>query len=142
MTTLIRFEPRNVFKHWGTDFGHLFNGVENTAMTGDAWAPAVDVEDTGDAYVLRADVPGLEAKDIELELEHDVLTLKGERKIERKTEGERYAWTERNSGSFTRRFRLPETAGGEVSAKLANGVLEIRVPKPAKPKPVRIEVAS
>ena len=141
MNTMIRFSPLHLINRWHGDFDRFFDAVDSEAAT-QSWAPAVDIEDQGDSYLLRADLPGIEAKDIELELLEGVLSLKGTRKFESKTEDGRYAWSERRAGSFERRFKLPEATGGDVSAKLANGVLEVSIPKPAKLQPRRIEVVS
>lgn len=140
MTTMIRFEPMRMFKEF-SDAAGLLGGINGHAQAGH-WYPPVDVEDAADAYVLHLDVPGLTREDIEIELDKGVLTIKGERRLADPSGEKRYALTEREAGRFLRRFRLPETAGAEVSAKLMHGVLEVRVSKPAKPKPVRIEVVS
>lgn len=141
MTTMIRFEPMSMFKEFNSDVASLLGAMNGRAQAGH-WYPPVDVEDAADAYVLHLDVPGLTRDDIELELDKGVLTIKGERKLADRTTEKRYAVSERETGRFVRRFRLPESSGAEVSAKLVHGVLEVRVSKPAKPKPVRIEVAS
>jgi HSP20 family protein len=91
--------------------------------------------------VLHADVPGVDPTDIELQMENGVLTLRGERKSEVKEEKDNYHRVERVTGSFYRRFTLPDTADAEnISAKSVNGVLEVRIPKQARVQPRRIEV--
>ena len=141
MNTLIAFEPASLHNRWSTDFDRWFDGSESPT-TRNAWVPATDIQDLGEAFVLRADLPGVEAKDLELELADGILSIKGKRVLDSNGENKRYSWTERRSGSFLRRFRLPEAAGGEVSAKLTNGVLEVRIPKPDKLQPRRIEVSA
>jgi HSP20 family protein len=138
--TLIGFEPRDLFSRWHTDIDRWFDGRTNGYAGQEQWTPAVDVQDVGEAYLLRADVPGMEAKDIELELNDGILSLKGTRKRTVSEDADRYSRYERASGSFIRRFRLPQAVGGEVTAKLTNGVLEVRISKPDKLQPRRIEV--
>jgi HSP20 family protein len=139
MHTLISFEPRGPFNRWQGDFDRWFDGFEH-AVNQNQWVPAMDIQDMGEAFLMRADLPGVEAKDLELQLADGILSIKGKRLIE--SDNKRYSWTERRSGSFLRRFKLPEAAGGEISAKLVNGVLEVRIPKPDKLQPRRIEVSA
>src|SRR5512144_1894305 len=104
-------------------------------MTSD-WVPAVDIKEEGNVYILQADLPGIDPKDIEITLEKGVLTLKGQRAAETKEETEKYRRVERVRGTFLRRFSLPETVETEkVSAKYPNGVLEVIVPKGAATQP-------
>ncbi len=105
------------------------------------WAPAVDIVERDDAYVIRADIPGVDPKDIEIDMEDGVLTIKGERKFEQEEEKDNYKRVERVYGSFYRRFVLPDSADAEkITAKSRNGVLEVVIPKQEKVKPRRIEV--
>lgn len=102
-----------------------------------AWQPRVDVKEESDRYLVRADVPGVDPKDIEITLDDGVLTLRGERKEEVKDEKEGYRRVERFSGRFFRRFTLPErTDPDKVGARADKGVLEISIPK-AKSDPIR-----
>jgi HSP20 family protein len=106
-----------------------------------AWIPSVDVREEDDRYVVHADLPGVDAKDIEITAEKGVLTLRGERKSETKSEGKGFERVERVAGTFLRRFTLPETANAEgISAKHVNGVLEVTIPKQAQVQPRRISV--
>ena len=90
-----------------------------------------------------ADIPGVDPKDIEITMEDGVLTVKGERYFKTKNDDETYKRLERSSGSFYRRFSLPDTADGEhIEAKGNNGVLEITIPKHEKVQPRKIEVKS
>jgi len=138
-------DPSNLVNQWRRDIERVFNGVEDGATRGEvtaaAWAPAVDVREEDGAYVVHADVPGVDPKDIELDMENGVLTLRGERKSEVKEGKDNYHRIERVSGTFYRRFTLPDTADAEsISAKYTNGVLEVRIPKQEKVLPRRIEV--
>lgn len=109
------------------------------------WAPEVDIHETGDALVLEADLPGMEEKDLDVRVEDNTLTIRGERKFEKKVSEENYLRVERSFGSFSRSFSLPQTFDAEsVKADYRNGVLTIRVPKreEAKPRQVKVNVAA
>lgn len=103
--------------------------------------PAVDIEETKDGYVLTADVPGLSADQLDINVDDGVLTLKGERKTERKDEGEGYRRYERTFGSFRRSFVLPKGVDpAAVEAQVRDGQLTVRVPKPVQAIPRRVAV--
>lgn len=105
-----------------------------------AW-PAVDIEETKEGYLLTADVPGLSADQIEINVEDGVLTFKGERKTERKDEKDGYRRYERTFGSFHRSFVLPKGVDpGAVEALVQHGQLTVRVPRPAEAQPRRVAV--
>ncbi|MFA6162741.1 MAG: Hsp20/alpha crystallin family protein [Methylobacter sp.] len=107
------------------------------------WAPAVDIKEEADKFVIYADIPGVKPENIEVSMEAGVLTVKGEKESEAKTEKEGYKRIERTSGSFYRRFSLPDSANGDaINAKCKYGVLEIIIPKREAIKPKRINVAS
>ena len=107
------------------------------------WAPAVDIKEEVDKFVIHADIPGVKPEDIEVSMEAGVLTVKGEKESEAKTEKEGYKRVERTYGSFYRRFSLPDTADGDaINAKCKHGVLEIIIPKREAVKPKRISVAA
>lgn len=144
--TLVRYEPWNALRRFRNDVDWLFNypslgrqDVERSAR----WVPAVDITEENGQYVLRADVPGVDAKDIDITVENDTLTIKGERANESNDEQDGYKRIERVHGSFYRRFSLPDVADGErISAKSNNGVLEVIIPKQEKVQPRRIKVAA
>ena len=107
------------------------------------WSPAVNVKESATEYTITADLPGVEAKDIKVELEDGVLTLSGERCVEKKEEKEDFRRFERFEGSFMRRFVMPDAADPEkVTAKSANGVLTVKVPKAPAKQPRQIKVES
>ncbi len=110
------------------------------------WSPAVDIYETENELVLKADVPDVDPKNIAIQLENGTLTLKGERQFEQQKNGQRgFHRIERSYGSFVRAFSLPETVDGEkVKADYKNGVLTVTLPKKevAKPKTVNIEVSN
>lgn len=106
-----------------------------------AFAPTFEVKETTDAFVLRADVPGVEEKDLDIAVHNGVLTVSGSRQAEERKDGESYAIYERQYGSFSRSFALPELADGEkIDAKLANGVLTLSIAKKERAKPRKIEI--
>ncbi|MBN1240963.1 MAG: Hsp20/alpha crystallin family protein [Gammaproteobacteria bacterium] len=105
------------------------------------WVPAVDILEEPDKFVIRADVPGVESKDLDITMEKGVLTIRGSREVRAGDAAETYRRSERISGSFVRRFSLPQAADAEaVSADYRNGVLTVTIPKQAAAQPRRIEV--
>src|SRR5690242_18073834 len=112
-----------------------------TARQPAAFAPAFEVKETGDAFVLRADVPGVEEKDLDLAVHNGVLTVSGTRAAEERKEGETYAVYERQFGSFSRSFALPDIADTDrIEAKLVAGVLTLTIAKKAEAKPRKIAI--
>jgi HSP20 family protein len=147
MLARVQNDPLSLMNQWRRDIERAFNSFEDAGSRGEvtaaAWAPAVDIKEEDGAYVVHADIPGVDPKNIELNMENGVLTLRGERKSEVKEEKDNYHRIERITGSFYRRFTLPDTADSDnISAKYTNGVLEVRIPKQEKVLPRRIEVQS
>jgi HSP20 family protein len=106
-----------------------------------AFSPAFEVKETNDAFILRADLPGVVDKDLDISLHNNVLTVSGSRSAEERKEGETYALYERQFGSFSRGFSLPDTADGEkIDAKLDAGVLTLTIGKRVEAKPRKITV--
>lgn len=112
------------------------------------WTPSVDVKEEVERFVIRADLPGIDPQNIEIQMNKNILSIKGERSVENVVEGAavesgRYSRIERRHGSFHRRFALPESADAEgISASGCNGVLEIVIPKRPETAPRRIQVGS
>lgn len=108
------------------------------------WVPAVDVHDEPERFLITADVPGVKPDDIEVSMDNGVLTLNGERKLEKREDlANKGRRIERVHGTFYRRFTLPDSADAEkVEARTENGVLEISIPKKAQVLPKKIKVAS
>jgi len=107
----------------------------------ESWLPAVDVYDTKDAVVLKAELSGMDPDDIQIEVEDNVLTIKGERKFEEKIDEGRYYSVERRFGSFERSLALPQgVRSDDIHADYEDGVLAVRVPKAEEEKPRKIEV--
>ena len=144
---LIRWEPAAELGTIQNEMNRLFNSLFDNpvrAQAGDArqWIPAMDLVETGDHYVLRADLPGLSEQDVSIELESNVLTISGERKLEHKLEKGGYRRVERAYGSFSRALTLPEGINPEaVSAHFDRGVLEVSIPKPEQIKPRKVTIS-
>ena len=106
------------------------------------WIPAMDVVETDEHFVLRADLPGLSESDVKIEVEDNVLTVSGERKSEHEDKGEGYYRVERASGSFSRSLTLPEGVDADaIQADFTNGVLEVQIPKPEQHKPRKVQIS-
>jgi len=104
-----------------------------------AFSPAFEVKETNDAFVLKADLPGVAEADLDIAVHNNVLSVSGSRSAEERQEGETYALYERQFGSFTRSFSLPDMADGErIDANLTNGVLTLTIAKKAEAKPRKI----
>ena len=125
--------------------GSLFLGPNNdeSSVVTSQWMPLVDIREEPDRFVLHADIPGVDPADIEVQMDKGLLTIKGERRVERTEQRERYSRLERLHGSFHRRFALPDSADPEgITASGSNGVLEILIPKRPESTPRRIQVGS
>jgi HSP20 family protein len=144
---LMRYEPLNLLNQLQREVNRLFEtsrfGDEETGHMLADWMPAVDIKEEPTQFVIHADLPGVDIKDIEVTLENGVLTLKGQRASEKKEETEQYRRVERVRGTFLRRFSLPEAVDAEkVAAKCKDGVLEVIVPKREAAQPRRIAIES
>jgi HSP20 family protein len=109
------------------------------------WAPSVDIFETDNELVLKADTPGIDLKDIDIRIENGTLTLKGERKFEKEEKNKGFHRMERSYGTFVRYFTMPETVDTEnVKADYQNGVLTVTLPKKeiAKPKAIKVQVSN
>jgi HSP20 family protein len=106
------------------------------------WIPAMDLVETDEHFVLRADLPGVTEDAVNIEVERDVLTISGERKTEHEAKKDGYYRIERSTGGFSRSLTLPEGVEAEgVTASFTNGVLEVRIPKPVQAQPRRVQIA-
>ena len=152
MAGMIRLEnmhPYRELEEIGERFNRLFGGVParrdagREALTVADWVPRVDIHEEKDRFVVLADVPGVEPKDIDITAENGVLTVRGERRAEKRETENGYERVERVSGAFLRRFTLPEGANTEsIKAKQTNGVLEVTIPKTPAVQPRRISIDS
>ena len=113
---------------------------QEDTLTG-AWAPQVDIYEDADGIKVHADLPGVEQKDLDIQVDNGMLTVKGERKLAHEEKKENYHRIERSYGSFARSFSLPDYADTEhVEASFKNGVLQVSIPKRAEKKPKQIKV--
>lgn len=143
--TLTTYEPWNLVNRLHSQLGPLFDRplqYDSETSAGHAgWAPAVDIREEDDSFVLSADLPGVDPKDIDVTMEDNELTIQGKRESHSHDEADGYHRVERASGQFYRRFTLPETANAEeITARGDHGVLEITIPKQARTQPRKIDV--
>ena len=134
--------PASLFEQLHKEMGNLFDNPPATANFGtEEWAPAVDIKETDTSFVIHADLPGVKPEEIEVTLENGELTIRGSRESSKEDALDNYKRVERFSGSFLRRFTLPELADAEnVSANTKEGVLELVIPKMEKAKQRKITV--
>jgi len=145
---LVSYDPWGTLSKLHEDVNRAFqsriSGLDqndSSSVATSNWTPAVDIEEQAERFVITADVPGVLPEDIEITMDDGILTIKGERKEERDVEEKGFHRVERVSGSFYRRFSLPDSADPErISAEGKNGVLEIVIPKGEKAKARRITV--
>jgi HSP20 family protein len=131
MTSLRKEMDRILERFWDAD---------ETPMVG-AWNPRVDLSETKEALMLKAEIPGIEPKDLHLMIENGVITLQGEKRQETEENGERYYRTERNYGSFVRSLRLPANVDAtKVTALFKHGVLTVTMPKAAEARGTTVPI--
>ena len=144
---MIHYEPLGALRTLRDDVNRLLSGTldgdDGSSVVTSRWAPAVDIKEEPERFVIHADIPGVDPKNIEVTLDNGVLTIRGERRLETKEEGDHgYRRVERLHGTFYRRFSLPDTADPEkVQARGNLGVLEVVIPKQAAVQPKRIQVS-
>ncbi len=140
--TRYRHRPLSIFEQLQREMGDLLDNRQLTSNFGtEEWSPAVDIKETDQAYEIHADLPGVKAEDIEVTMEEGVLTIKGTRESQKEEEKDNYKRVERFSGSFMRRFTLPDLADStNVKATTKEGVLELVIPKAERAKPQKITV--
>ena len=145
--TIVRWEPFRDLLGLRERMNRLFEESARGLGRGQeedlgAWAPAVDIYEKGTDVVLKAELPGLDPKDVDIRVENNVLTLQGERKFEGETKREDYHRVERAYGGFTRSFTLPSTVDTtNVKADYKDGVLRITLPKREEAKPKQIQIS-
>jgi HSP20 family protein len=146
---IVRWEPFRDMVASQREFDRLFREAFNPAVTeGElstrTWAPPVDIYENGDNLVLKAELPGINADDVEIRVEINTLYLKGERKFEKEVKEQNYHRVERSYGTFTRTFSLPNSIDADkVTASFKDGVLTLTMPKKeeAKPKTIKVNVS-
>src|ERR1700733_9572644 len=146
--SIVRYEPWSVVNRLHQSLDQFFNNEalsapEASSSPSVTWVPRVDIHEEKDRFVVLADVPGVEPKDIDITAENGVLTVRGERRAEKRETENGYERVERVSGAFLRRFTLPEGANTDsIKAKQTNGVLEVTIPKTPAVQPRRISIDS
>jgi HSP20 family protein len=144
MTVLTRFEPYREFATLQDRLNRLFQssfGENENALTTSNFSPAVDVYEDEHNVTLKVEVPGIDEKDLDIRVENNTLTVHGERKFEKEEKEENYRRVERQYGSFTRSFTLPQTVDTEnIQANYDKGVLKVKLAKKAEAKPKQIKV--
>jgi HSP20 family protein len=144
MSTIARLEPFRGISTLQDQFNRLFNEsfrnhTEESALT--TWAPAVDIYETPNELVVKADLPDVNEKDIDVRVENNLLTIRGERKFEKSVSEENFLRVERTYGAFSRSFSLPNTVNSEaIGAEYKNGVLTVTLPKREESKPRQVKV--
>lgn len=144
MTLTVR-DPWQMLDLWRRDLDPWMSGTQDdeTKVVGSRWAPAVDIREEADRYILHADIPGVSAEDIEISMDNGVLTIRGERTHSTEESEKGYHRQERQHGLFMRRFTLPDTVdAGAIEATNKDGVLEVMLPKSPAQQPRKIEVRS
>lgn len=143
---MIKYDPFRELKGLQNEMNRIFNtgfprsGNQEEIIRG-AWMPSVDIFESQDKIVLEAELAGMKPEDVDVSIENNVITLRGERKFEKDDEAENYHRVERGYGTFTRSFTLPRTVtGDEASADFQNGVLKITLPKREEAKARKIEI--
>ena len=141
--TLVRWDPYRELNS-PSQLGRFFDrwpGVTDSPTTTSAWAPNVDIFESENEVVVKAELPGVNLKDVEINVEKNVLTVSGERKLEFEEKKENYHRVERAHGSFSRSFSLPQLIDEDkIEADYKDGVLTVHVPKHEKAKPRQIKI--
>lgn len=145
--SLLRYQPWDGFSQVRDEMNRLLKAQfdeqdsDNSRVVTSHWAPAVDIKEEQSRFVIYADLPGVKVDDIEITMEKGVLTVRGERKLEKEEDRSGFRRIERSRGTFYRRFSLPDSADAErIQAKSRDGVLEIVIPKQEKSQPRKIAV--
>ena len=146
MNTLSRWEPVRGLSAFHEQVNRLFGDTFSRGRSGEAelasWAPAVDIYETENELVVKADLPDMKEKDIDVRVENNTLTIRGERKFSEQVHEDDYLRVERAYGTFTRSFSLPNTVNTEgIHAEYRDGVLTVRMPKREESKPKQIKIA-
>jgi HSP20 family protein len=143
---IIRWDPFRDMVTLREKMNRLFEDIysgrgEDKDIAATTWAPSVDIYETESELVMTAEIPGVDEKDVEIKVEDNTLTLKGERKFERETKEENYHRIERSYGTFYRAFTLPNSIDPDkIHAEHENGVLKISMPKRQELKPRKVKI--
>jgi HSP20 family protein len=144
---IAKYDPFRELRSLQDEMTRLFTGVVPTTasredMLNGAWIPKVDIYENKENLVLEAELPGMSRDDFDLSIENNVITLKGERKFEKRTDGDNYHRLERSYGNFTRSFTLPQTVTADgAKAEFNNGILRVSLAKREETKARKIEIS-
>ena len=144
--SIVKYDPFRELRSLQDEMTRLFSGampsgMNREEMTHGAWAPSVDIYEDKDRLILEAELPGMNREDFDISVENNVITLRGERKFEKKADGDNYHRVERSYGSFTRSFTLPQTVTADgATADFENGMLRVSLPKREETKARKIEI--
>jgi HSP20 family protein len=135
----------NGLRNLREEMDHLFESFITPNLrrpeAGALWSPAVDLKENSENFVVTAELPGMNKDDIQVEVENNLLTIRGERKFEKKEEHENYHFVERSYGSFYRSFMLPAKVNAEaIVAEYKDGILHVTLPKREEVKPKKVEI--
>ncbi|HSI82024.1 MAG TPA: Hsp20/alpha crystallin family protein [Solirubrobacterales bacterium] len=141
---LVRWDPSREVDTLQSEVNRIFDTFfGNNEVRSRRWVPAMDLVETDEHLVLRADLPGMKRDDVEIEVKDGVLTVSGERKAEQEERSEGFYRVERSFGTFSRSLTLPKGIDPQrVAAEFEDGVLEVRIPKPEETKPVRVAIGA
>ena len=142
--SLVKWDPFRELNTLNERVGNFFGRSWDIPPSTTTWNPSVDIFENDNEVVIKAELPGMDAKDIEVRLENNVLMLKGERRFEKEAKEENYHRIEREYGVFSRAFSLPAAVNGDkVAAEYKDGVLKVTLPKKeeTKSKPIKIAAA-
>ena len=145
--SIVRYDPFRDLRTLQEEVNRLFStnltrGFGEEGIGRGAWNPSVDIFENKDQIVLEAELPGMNPDDFELSIENNVITLRGERRFEKKDDNDNYHRVERSYGAFTRSFTLPQAVSGEgAKAEYDHGVLRVTLPKREETKSRRIEIS-
>ena len=131
MNKMVKYEPKSLLRSVMENWGNVFSPWEDYPVSRGLsdFTPHVDIVEKDKYYLLSADLPGLTKEDISIDIEDDVLTIKGERKFEKEDKGETYHTIERHYGMFQRAFEIPNVVKDKIKASFKDGVLEVHLPK-------------
>ncbi|HEY0051394.1 MAG TPA: Hsp20/alpha crystallin family protein [Pyrinomonadaceae bacterium] len=145
--SIVKYDPFRDLRSLQDEVNRLFSmnfprsGGQDEIMRG-AWTPSVDIYEGKDEIVLEAELPGMKPEDVDVSIENNIITVKGERRFEKKDESDNYHRVERSYGSFTRSFTLPRNVVGDrAKADFSNGVLHITLPKREEEKARKIQIS-
>ena len=140
---MMRYEPWSLLDQMRREMDRAMDTrtAEGSSVATSDWVPAVDIKEDAENFLIVADIPGVDPKEIEVHMDNGILTIKGEKESEKQEEREGYKRVERSYGSFYRRFSLPDTADPDrIAARSDKGVLEVRIAKQEKVQPRKISV--